>query len=90
MKAKSFASRDEQEVAGYADAMEMIFESFESITPTEDHQAVARRPPQIQQQGSESSRPLQEVTNHVEGVARSCVSAPVKKGASLAGLGRSQ
>src|SRR5450432_2436824 len=29
MKAKSFASRDEQEVAGYADAMDMIFESFE-------------------------------------------------------------
>ena len=37
MKSKSFASRDEQEVAGYADAMDMIFESFESITPTENH-----------------------------------------------------
>jgi Fic family protein len=33
MKSKSFASRDEQEVAGYADAMDMIFESFQSITP---------------------------------------------------------
>src|SRR5467141_762494 len=31
MKSKSFASRDEQEVAVYADAMDMIFESFESI-----------------------------------------------------------
>ena len=37
MKSKSFASRDEQEVAGYADAMDMIFESFESITPTENY-----------------------------------------------------
>ena len=37
VKAKSFASRDEQEVAGYADAMDMVFESFESITITENH-----------------------------------------------------
>jgi Fic family protein len=37
IKAKSFANRDEQEVAGYADAIELIFESFESITLTENH-----------------------------------------------------
>jgi Fic family protein len=37
VKAKSFASRDEQEVAGDADAMDMVFESFESITITENH-----------------------------------------------------
>src|SRR3984893_12214049 len=37
VKAKSFASRDEQEVAGYADAMDMVFESFASITITENH-----------------------------------------------------
>jgi Fic family protein len=37
IKSESFTSRDEQEVAGYADAMNMIFESFESITPTENH-----------------------------------------------------
>lgn len=34
---KSFTSRDEQEVAGYADAMGMIFESYESISLTENH-----------------------------------------------------
>jgi hypothetical protein len=28
VKAKSFASRDEQEVAGYADAMDMVFERW--------------------------------------------------------------
>ena len=37
VKAKSLASRDEQEVAGYAEAMDMVFESFESITITENH-----------------------------------------------------
>ena len=31
---KSFTSRDEQEVAGYADAMEMVFTSWEAIDLT--------------------------------------------------------
>src|SRR5271156_6828375 len=34
---KSLTSRDEQEVAGYADAMDMIFDGYESITLTENH-----------------------------------------------------
>ncbi len=34
---KEFKSRDEQEVAGYADAMETVFESWESINLTENH-----------------------------------------------------
>jgi Fic family protein len=37
LRAKSFTSRDEQEVAGYADAMDMIFEGYESVTVTENH-----------------------------------------------------
>ena len=37
LRSDSFASRDEQEVAGYADAMDMIFEGFEAITVTENH-----------------------------------------------------
>src|ERR1700733_11156364 len=37
METKSFASRDEQEVAGYADAMEMIFDGHDAITLTENH-----------------------------------------------------
>ena len=60
MKSKPFASRDEQEVAGYADAMDMIFESFESITYGKSHQAATRRPPQIQQKGPGPPGPLQE------------------------------
>lgn len=34
---QSFKSRDEQEVAGYSDAMEIIFDSFEHINLTENH-----------------------------------------------------
>lgn len=34
---KSFQSRDEQEVAGYADAMELVFESYDEIAITENH-----------------------------------------------------
>jgi Fic family protein len=34
---KSFASRDEQEVAGYADAMEVIFSNWEAMDLTENH-----------------------------------------------------
>jgi Fic family protein len=37
METKSFASRDEQEVAGYADAMDLIFDSHDAITLTENH-----------------------------------------------------
>ena len=37
METKSFASRDEQEVAGYADAMDMIFDGYDAITLTENH-----------------------------------------------------
>lgn len=37
LETKSFTTRDEQEVAGYADAMDMIFESQASITVTENH-----------------------------------------------------
>lgn len=34
---KSFASRDEQEVAGYADVMETIFSNWDAIDLTENH-----------------------------------------------------
>jgi Fic family protein len=37
LQTKSFTSRDEEEVAGYADAMDMIFDSYEVIPPTENH-----------------------------------------------------
>ena len=37
LRTESFASRDEEEVAGYADAMDMIFDSYESIATTENH-----------------------------------------------------
>ena len=37
LEIKSFDSRDEQEVAGYADAVETVFAHWESITLTENH-----------------------------------------------------
>ena len=37
LQIKSFASRDEEEVAGYADLMNMIFESYQAIAPSENH-----------------------------------------------------
>jgi Fic family protein len=37
LEIKSFATRDEQEVAGYAETMELVFKSFDAITLTENH-----------------------------------------------------
>jgi hypothetical protein len=37
LEVKSFESRDEQEIAGYAQVMETIFASFEAIDLTENH-----------------------------------------------------
>src|SRR5450432_4058402 len=37
LQIKSFTTRDEQEVAGYAEVMELIFSSLQNITPTENH-----------------------------------------------------
>lgn len=37
LEIKSFASRDEQEVAGYADVMDLVFRSYAEIAITENH-----------------------------------------------------
>ncbi|HZL53163.1 MAG TPA: DUF977 family protein [Terracidiphilus sp.] len=37
LEIKSFETRDEQEVAGYAETMELVFQSWEEITLTENH-----------------------------------------------------
>src|ERR1700683_5567410 len=37
LEIKTFATRDEQEVAGYAETMELIFRSWDEITLTENH-----------------------------------------------------
>jgi Fic family protein len=37
LEVKSFATRDEQEVAGYAEAMELVFRSWEQIAITENN-----------------------------------------------------
>src|ERR1700710_833916 len=37
LQIKSFATRDEQEVAGYAEVMQLVFSSWRAITLTENH-----------------------------------------------------
>lgn len=37
LEIRHIATRDEQEVAGYAEVMEMVFARFEAIAPTENH-----------------------------------------------------
>ncbi len=37
LQIKSFSTRDEQEVAGYAEVMELVFSSWQDITLTENH-----------------------------------------------------
>lgn len=37
LTSKSFKSRDEQEVAGYAEAMDVVFQAYEDLSITENH-----------------------------------------------------
>lgn len=37
LKRYSFKSCDEEEVAGYAEAMELVFEAWRELAPTENH-----------------------------------------------------
>ena len=37
LQIKTFDTRDEQEVAGYAEVMKLVFSSWQDITPTENH-----------------------------------------------------
>lgn len=66
---KAFASRDEQEVAGYAAVMEMIFESHDEITLTENHIKQLHR--ELLQYSSKDERHRGEYKthdNHVEAI----------------------
>jgi Fic family protein len=67
LKAKSFSSRDEEEVAGDADAMDMIFESHEAISITENHikqlHGVLLR---YSSKDQDHRGEYKKVTNHVE------------------------
>ena len=66
---KSFSSRDEEEVAGYAVVMEMIFESNSEITLTENHLKQLHR--ELLQYSSKDERHRGEYktnNNHVEAI----------------------
>ncbi len=67
MEAKKFASRDEEEVAGYAETMETIFANWQDIPLTENHIKQLHR--DLLQYSSKDERHRGEYkthTNHVE------------------------
>jgi len=67
LEQKSFTTRDEQEVAGYADAMNMVFESYNSILLTENHIKQLHKVLLQYSSRDENHRgAYKNVTNHVE------------------------
>ena len=69
IETKTFSSRDEEEVAGYATVMEMIFESNSEITLTENHLKQLHR--ELLQYSSKDERHRGEYktnNNHVEAI----------------------
>ena len=64
---KSFGSRDEQEVAGYAKVMNVVFESYEEIPFTENY--IRQLHKELLQYSSKDTRhrgAYKKMTNHVE------------------------
>jgi len=67
LKTKTFASRDQQEVAGYADAMDMIIDGYEAITSTENHiKQLYRVLLKYSSKDQDHRGHYKKVTNHVE------------------------
>ena len=67
---RSFASRDEQEVAGYAEVMEMVFSHHEDIALTENHIRQAHRDLLVHSPRDERHRGEYKThDNHVEAFA---------------------
>ncbi len=67
LSAKSFANRDEQEVAGYADAMEMVFSHHDEMSITENylkqlHQVLLKYSTKDEEHRGE----YKKIDNHVE------------------------
>jgi Fic family protein len=64
---KQFGSRDEQEVAGYADAMNLIFESYDDIALTESHiKQLHRDLLRYSEKDNRHRGDYKKFTNHVE------------------------
>jgi Fic family protein len=64
---KSFGSRDEQEVAGYADVMNIVFESYEDISFTENYiRQLHKMLLAVQFKGYPPQGEYKKMPNHVE------------------------
>ena len=61
LEIKSFATRDEQEVAGYAELMELVFRSWQDLPSPRTTSSNCTRPPHLQQEGREASRRIQNL-----------------------------
>jgi Fic family protein len=61
LEVKSFDTRDGQEVAGYAETMELIFQSWKEMALTENHvKQLHRDLLKYKRKGCVSSRPIQD------------------------------
>src|SRR5258708_23048202 len=67
LEIKSFHTRDEQEVAGYAETMELIFQSREEITLTEKH--VKQLHPDLLKNGEKDAHNRREYKTQPNNVA---------------------
>jgi len=64
---RSFSTRDEQEVAGYAEVMETIFDAYDAIAPTENHIRQLHRDLLVHSTKDERHRgAYKTLANHVE------------------------
>ena len=70
LEIKAFASRDEQEVAGYADVMETVFAAWSEITVTENHASACCSP------HCRDSRPGSWITPAIMGASPSPTPSP--------------
>jgi hypothetical protein len=71
LEIKSFATRDEQEVAGYAELMDLVFSSWQDIPfHRKPPKAVAPDPAAPQREGRLASRPLQDQFEQRRGLRR--------------------
>ena len=72
---QTFASRDEQEVAGYAAVMETVFESAEAVDLTENHILQLNRDLlEFSQKDERHREAYKTLTNHVEAIGPDGVS----------------
>lgn len=67
---KQFETRDEQEVAGYAELMDLMFRAWEDIPFNENHIKQLQDPAAVQPEGRSAPGPLQDQFQQCRGLRR--------------------